>query len=177
MRIYRMLLSSHSVNSMNSHASSSFTCEDESSPVNIQTPTRVPRCGVFALRCSYATQLHIFVSEIVVHRIFADLDISDTFGRRKDGNGPSASGVGRFPRKFVFRHNSNVGAEHFFTIPNTTGVFCGMYLSYAVLLLKIVFSKENSLYAMYLPDSNTTGNFSGVESYSFNSRYIFLYRI
>ena len=31
-----------------------LTCEDESSPVNIQTPTRVPRFGVFAFCGSYA---------------------------------------------------------------------------------------------------------------------------
>ena len=34
-----------------------FTSEDGSSPVNIQTPTRVPRFGVFAFRGSYAHPL------------------------------------------------------------------------------------------------------------------------
>jgi hypothetical protein len=47
---HRMRRHEHSVDSLSTSAHSSFTCEDESSSVNIQTPMRVPRSGVFALR-------------------------------------------------------------------------------------------------------------------------------
>jgi hypothetical protein len=100
-----------------------------------------------------------------------DFVIVPIFGERKYGYDSPATIAARLPRASVPRQTVNVGVEaQGFTIPNTTGTFGGIILSYRSELLRIVFSKEYSLYEMYFPISNTAGSFFGVSRNSMSSR-------